>query len=650
MRRRLKTLLAIAAVTVVFVVAACTTQTDRVAPPVASRTVTPLRAGTFIEEVRGFKPGFTVEVVLSANRIENIRVISHNDTDIIVQSVIDSVIPTIISQQSTSVDVVVGATMTSLAISQAVQNAIAAAGGNPADYWTPVSTPQILSRTALTDPFGTPRGPEQTPRRWDESHDIVIVGGGHAGLMAAYAAASNGAQVLLVEKMPFLGGNSLITGGQMAFHDSRIAAEAYTRLNLPPDTAEQHIRDTIVGGDFQSFLPLVENFVHAGPFILNLLLDNGLRVREHITMPGGHYGFRVYGTQSGQGDDVVEVQMRMINRPEIDVRLNTKMVRIYREGNQSGRAVGIAVYTSGGVRTIRAERALILATGGFGANVAMRLQQLPFLGMDIPTTNHVGATGEGILFAQEVGVQTTQMNNIQLYPFADPNTGILDLWAVIPFSGPSAGIVYVDHEGRRFVNEGDRRDVVTRAMQDSGGFPTFSIFGQDFVDGVGFVNQDEIDAGIEIGRVLAADTLEELAREINRQTFRGENLSIDPAVLAATIQRHNNLVRGGNDLDFGKVITPAAIVFERGPFYAIPQWPSVHHTMGGLTVTPQLEAVDIWGEVIPNLFAVGEIVGGVHGTNRLGANAKPEIMANGYIVGYFTSTGRMPSFIQAFRQ
>ncbi|MCL2382172.1 MAG: FAD-dependent oxidoreductase [Treponema sp.] len=309
----------------------------------ASRTVTPLIPGTYIEEVSGFKPGFRVEVTLSANRIENITVLSHNDTVIIAQAVIDSIIPTIISQQSTAVDVVSGATLTSFGIIQAVQNAIAAAGGNPADYWAPVrSSPQHLSRTAIIDPHGTPRGPERTPRRWDESHDIVIVGGGHAGLMAAYAAANNGAQVLLIEKMSFLGGNSLITGGQMAFHDSRIAAEAYRRLNLPPDTAEQHIRDTVAGGDFQSFLPLVENFVHAGPFILNMLLDNGLTVREHITMPGGHYGFRVYGTTSGQGDDVIEVQKRMIERAGIDVRLNTKMVRIYREGNQSGRAVGIA--------------------------------------------------------------------------------------------------------------------------------------------------------------------------------------------------------------------------------------------------------------------------------------------------------------------
>jgi len=655
MRKREKILFGTAlAAVIIALVLGCNTQggstmaTAKPAAPVASRTVTPLRAGTYNQEVKGNALGFKVQVELSANRIEKVAVVSHNDTPGIAQAAIDVIPAAIVDQQSTGINAVSGATMTSGGIILAVEAAIKEAGGNPADYQAPVA-PFYLSKDALTKPDGTPRGPEAVPTRWDETYDIVVVGGGYAGMSASYAAQTSGAKTVLIEKMPFVGGNSQINGGVWAAYTSKLAADLQQKKNLTPDTAEKHIEDTIKGGDYMPFEALVKNMVYGSPFYLNLMLDNGLKVRDSLTMPGGHYGFRTYTLEHEQGFDIIEVQKKLNEKAGVTTKLNTKLVRIYREGN-NGKVVGVAVYTAGGIKTIKAEKAVILTTGGFSANVAMRSAQVPTLTSAMPTTNQLSQTGEGIIYAQEVGANTMQQSYIQLYPFADPNTGVLDVWAVIPFSGPSSGVVYVDYKGERYVNEGERRDVNAKAAMDSGGFPAFCIIDQKIVNQGGFTSQETVNNGIANGRVFKADTLEDLAKQIADHAYRSPsgvpgNVNIAAGTLTATINTHNGYVRARQDTAFRKVITPAMLTIDQAPFYAIPQWPSVHHTMGGLSVTPKLEVLDAFGQAIPNFFAAGEVTGGVHGTNRLGSNAGPDACVNGYIAGIYAVTGKVPDFV-----
>jgi fumarate reductase flavoprotein subunit len=620
------------------------------AAPVASRTVTPLKAGVYTETVKGNALGFKVAVELSDKRIEKVTVVSHNDTPGIAQAAIDVIPAAIVDQQSTAIDVVTGATMSSGAIMRAVEAAITEAGGQPSEYQVP-GVHFYLTREEIVKPFGTLRGSESVPKSWDETYDIVVIGAGYAGASAAYAAQTKGAKTVLIEKMPFIGGNSQINGGVWAAYTSKLAAGLQKAKNLKPDTAEKHIEDTMKGGDYMSRLDMVKNMVYGSPFYLDLMLDNGLKVRDSLTMPGGHYGFRTYTLEHEQGMDITEVQKKLLDQAGVKVELNTKLVRIYREGALTGKAVGVAVYTVDGIKTIKAAKGIILTTGGFSANVPMRLAQVPTLTDAMPTTNQLGQTGEGILYAQEIGAQTMQQSYIQLYPFADPNTGVLDVWAVIPFSGPSSGVVYVNYKGERYVNEGERRDVNAKAAMDSGGFPAFCILDQKIVDQGGFTSQATIDNGIANGRVFKANTLEELAKEIAAHAYRSPsgvqgNVNIAAGTLAKTIDTHNGYVKSQQDPAFRKVITPAMLTIDKAPFYAIPQWPSVHHTMGGLVTTSSLEVVDLSGAVIPGLFAAGEVTGGVHGTNRLGSNAGPDACANGYIAGYYAVTGDVPDFIK----
>jgi len=598
-----------------------------------------MKAGTYTETVKGMRDGLTVEVKLSKNKIESVTVKTHSETPGISDAAISAVPNAIVKQQSLTVDTVSGATMTSKGILAAVEKAISKAGGNPADF---KNAPKMASAMKAKNYDSKP------PKKWDETHDIIVVGGGFAGLAAAHSAKTNGAKdVVLIEKMPFVGGNSQINGGVYAAYTSKIAAQFQKEMNLPVDTAEKHIADTLKGGDYMGDEALVKNMVYGSPFYLNMLLDNGLEVRKSLTRPGGHYGYRTYTTINGQGSDIVQVQKKMVEKAGVPIMLNTKMVTIYREQPFSGKVVGIGVETKDGFKTMKASKGVILASGGFSADVPMRSRYVPMLTDELPTTNHVGATGESITQAQAIGAEILHMCYIQLYPFANPNGGVLDAWAVIPFSGPSSGVVYVDYKGERYVNEGERRDVCSNAAKNSGGFPTFCIMNEDIVKKGGFVTPAQLESGIKADRIFKADSLEDLAKEINKRTYDGKSVSMPGANLAATIKKHNGYVKNGSDPDFGKRIDKGIMMtIESGPYYAIPQWPSVHHTMGGLNITPKTEVRDIYGNVIPGLFAVGEVVGGIHGTNRLGSNAVADCCANGYIAGQYAATGTLPDFIK----
>ena len=227
-----------------------------------------------------------------------------------------------------------------------------------------------------------------------------------------------------------------------------------------------------------------------------------------------------------------------------------------------------------------------------------------------------------IRFAQAIGADSLQLCFIQLYPFAEPETGVLDNPAVYPFNGVGYGLVYVSKEGKRFVNELERRDVCSQAQINLGIKPTYSVFNEAMVVKMGGA-QEDVDKGMERGRFIKAESIGELA----------EKLNIPPAALQKTIEEHNQYLKQGSDPDFNKPITDKMIPLAQGPFYAVAQWPAVHHTMGGLRINKEAQVIDIWGKTIPKLYAAGEVTGGIHGSNRLGSNAIPDCVVFGRIAG-----------------
>lgn len=467
------------------------------------------------------------------------------------------------------------------------------------------------------------------PRRWDETVDIVVIGSGLSGWAAAAEAGKAGAKAVILDKMPLYGGNSIICGGVYASYNSKLNLRQ--KLNLGDDSPQLHMQDTLKGGDNFGIPALVKIMADGAADALNWMMDDGgLEIRPIVVRAGGHSAYRTH--TAGIGKPYVDALKRIAEKHGARLRLNTTVQWIWRaDADPKSPVLGVEAKTGRRVFNIRVNRALVLASGGFSRDVKMRGDHYPFLaGEDWNTTNHPGATGEMIRYAQAVGADTLQMNFIQLYPFSEPETGILDTPAVFPFNGPGHGVVYVTRQGKRFISELARRDHINFAQIALGpqGKPTYTIFSGEMVERMGFT-KEELDAGLRRGRFVTADSIAELAGKAG----------LPKDALVDTIEKHNSFLAEGRDPEFNKPITKAMLPMTKGPFYAIAQWPSIHHTMGGLRINEKAQVVDIFGEVIPKFYAAGEVTGGIHGSNRLGSNAMPDCVVFGRVAGKNAAKG-----------
>ena len=286
---------------------------------VSSAAMADMTPGTYTGVATGMFDGLTVEVTVSATAIEDIKVTSHNETAP-GWPALEKLPAAIVAAQSIAVDAVSGATRSSEGVVKAVTAALEAAGADIAAFSKPVESAPVVA----PDYFPV-MGSFEVPTTWDESYDVVVVGGGFAGLAAAYGAVENGSSVVLVEKLSTTGGNSAINGGQYASYTSKVAAELQKKFDLVPDTAEKHIEDTMNGGDQMSNIKLVREMVYASPEYFNILLDNGLVIRDTLARPGGHYGYRTYVTENQVGSDITNLQLEILKKTSATIELETAL-------------------------------------------------------------------------------------------------------------------------------------------------------------------------------------------------------------------------------------------------------------------------------------------------------------------------------------
>lgn len=593
--------------------------------------------GTYTATAQGNNGPVTVSVTFSADAITDVTVVEHSETAGLSDRPIAEIPAAIVENQSLAVDTVSGATNSSNAILTAVADCVAQAGGDV----------EALKAVAV----------EKAPvEDVEATYDVVVLGGGGAGLTASITAAQNGAKVILVEKAGSLGGNTLIAG--QGFNACDPARQANTEmseallgqlksyLDLDPadfgafaevletvkgqindyiasgsttlfDSPELHMLHTYMGGKrtgldgtvIEPDLELARTFATNALDALEWAESIGAQWNDTTSTILGAMWPRSHGLANGNVITIL-TDAAKANGVEIvtDTRANELIV-------ENGKVVGVKATTSEGANvTLHANSGVVLATGGFSANAPMVVEYnnyWPGLSDTMPSTNAPTITGDGIVMAKAVGADLVGMGFAQLMPSSHPVDGSLfsGIW------GSAETQVFVNKEGKRYVNEYAERDVLSKAALAQ----TDGIF-YIICDNKIAKNADV--AGMEAkGNVVVADTLEELA----------EKLGIPTDTFVETIERYNSFVDAQKDDDFGKPLFGEKI--DEAPFVATPRSPSLHHTMGGVKIDTNTHVISTEGNVIDGLYAAGEVTGGLHAGNRLGGNAMTDFLVFGRIAG-----------------
>ena len=432
--------------------------------------------------------------------------------------------------------------------------------------------------------------------------DVVVVGGGGAGLSAAIAAKEKGANVVLVEKMLMLGGNTnYATAGINAAN-----TKLQKKLGIE-DNAELFYNDTMKGGKNVNNPELVKKLTTDSANIIDWLTERGADLSE-VVFTGGQSAKRTHRPAGGQavGPVIVDALAETAEKDGIDVRTESEVTKLIKTGDK---VTGVEVKHKGETYNITA-KAVVMATGGFGANAKMVAEYKPSL-EGFGSTNSPAITGEGIKMVKAVGGDLVDMTEIQTHP-----TVVHKKTAMITEAVRGEGAILVNREGKRFVSELETRDVVSKADLEQTGKSAFLVFDQEVREKLGAIN-----GYVRKGFTVEGATVEELAGKIG----------VDAKGLVDTMAKYNGYVKAGEDKDFGKTALPRELV--KAPFYAIEVSPAVHHTMGGVRINTNAEVLTADGKVIPGLFAAGEITGGVHGANRIGGNAVTDITVYGKTAG-----------------
>ncbi len=590
-------------------------------------------SGNFTGTAKGFGGDVSVTLTLTDGAITGCTAEGKDETQGVGSEAIAKMPGEIAESGSIAVDGVSGATVTSTAIKEAAAAALTAAGLNPDDYKTAVENNATAEDSTV-------------------DADVVVVGAGGAGMTAAITAAGEGKSVVILESQSMVGGNSVrATGGMNAgktvyqdeneFGESagvektlKTAAEKYadneTITALAKTVSEQWAAyqanptgyfdsvelmelDTMIGGKGINDPELVETLCANSADAIDWLDEHGITL-HNVSSFGGASVKRIHRPVNAEGKTVsvgsymIPLLQENCEKAGVKMMLDTTATEILTDAN--GAAVGVkATGASGETVTVNA-KAVVLASGGFGANLDMVVKYKPEL-KGFMTTNAPGIQGQGIEMAQAIGAATVDMDQIQIHPTVEANTA-----ALITEGLRGDGAILINEEGQRFIDEVGTRDVVSAAEIAQTGSYSWLVVDQAMVDA-----SSVIQGYIKKGYTVTGATYEEL----------GKAMGVDAAAFAETMEKWNGYVEAKNDPDFGR--TSFANPLNTAPYYAVKVTAGVHHTMGGLKINANTEVLNEKGEVIPGLFAAGEVTGGVHGANRLGGNAVADFTVFGRIAG-----------------
>lgn len=453
------------------------------------------------------------------------------------------------------------------------------------------------------------------PAKWNRTVDFLIIGTGFAGLAAALEAHENGMKsILVVDKMPTAGGNSIINGGAIAAAGTDMQAKEGIK-----DSADLLFKDICKAGGGIAHPDLARHIADESVANYEWLRDHvGVKFKA-VTYHGGHSVPRSHAVVENTGAGFINPMLKKCQEYKIPVELRTMIDDLIVDKN--GAVIGVKARKnyrfgnekSGRVDYIRARYGVLLASGGFSQNVKMRMDHDPRLTADFTSTNHPGATGEIIQDAQMIGANTVHMDWIQLGPWTSPDEKGFGLAPLFVESTVGYGPMIDPATGKRFIMETGNRKVRADAIVAIGHPVLIYSCETNIMNKV--VNHNmtpEMFKKVqERGTIRKFNSLKEIA----------DYYKIPYDALKAENDKFNSYIKDQKDPDFNCKMFKDAVVNENGPFYVCRLWPRVHHCMGGLEINNKAQVVDARGNVIKNLYAAGEVTGGVHGMVRLGTVA-----------------------------
>lgn len=537
---------------------------------------------------KGHNGDIKAVVTFEGDKIAKID-LEHEETEGLGDKAADSLVEKIVANNSVNVDTVSGATVTSTALIEAVKAAIEASGRDVKAFETEAE--------------------EKTGETIEKETDVVVIGGGGAGFAAAVSAKEAGADVILIEKLASVGGNTLISGGEYAAP----ANELQEKEGIE-DSKEQFAKDVEeAGGDPELIKVLAD---HATEDAYWLRDDIGVEWLDSLMFFGGHSVKRSLIPAAHTGNELIKNYLNKSEELGIEVQTEADVKEILAE---DGKIAGVRVETADGEMIVKA-KSVVIASGGFGANDEMTYEFDNEIDEHVLSTNSPGATGDGILMAEELGADTVDMEKIQLYPICDVETGKLLYCGDTRLVG---GALLVNKEGNRFVEELGTRREISMAIKDQTDYVGYLLWDETSNETTGTMasNPQEAESLFERGLMVKADTLEELA----------EHFDIDKDALLETVATFNENSAKEEDPEFNLRMLGWQV--KDAPFYMMKAAPAVHHTMGGLKINTEAQVLNKDGEWIDGLYAAGEVTGGIHGSNRLGSVAMTDITVFGRIAG-----------------
>ena len=594
-------------------------------------------AETFEGVGKGFGGEIKVAATVEGGKLTAVEVLSHGETAGISDPAFAKIPAAIIENQTVAVDTVAGCTFSSKGLIEAITAAWVASGAVEAD----------ITKAAVA---------EETAKELETKNaDVVIIGAGGAGMSAAVEVLRAGGSVIVIDKMAAVGGNTAAAGSALnaagtdiqkngtmpeigvAAIEEKLALEpknedmarwqASVRKDLDAyvasgenyvfDSVDLHKLQTYVDGDFLGKTEMIETLCNGAPEAIAFLEELGMQWRPTITAAVGatwtrsHQPANIFG---GAGCDFVFPQVEFVKANGGEIVLEHKAEELIM---QDGRVTGVKGTASDGTPfEYHADKGVIMATGGFAANVEMRQKynkHWETLDETLGTTNQPSATGDGIVMADAVGANLVDMEWIQLLAGANAK-----LNASIDNS------IFINKSGSRFIAEDARRDVLAGAVLEQENAAYWYIYDAHTAwDVQGGYTSDgyKIEDLVAQGRLVEAQSVEDLAAQ----------LGVNEDNLRTSIDQFNQAASGEVADVFGRQVYQYPL--DKAPYYACPGFVLVHHTMGGIEINENAQVLDVNGNVIPGFYAAGEVTGGIHGSNRLGGNAIADIVVFGRIAG-----------------